>query len=610
MEKLDKLILRLTEEAKGGHGSLFYILNGINEEIGHIPEDAVFPIAESLNISKAEVYGFLSFFRNYKTDAADNKIYHKIIVCQSESCEASGSKRLVEHIKTSLNLDFGKYSPDGKYFLDYVYCFGHCAASPAVMADGLLYEKVTPAVFDEIIKMISVSIKDSGSVNPADFKKPENYIDANVSEIVKNGELLVFKRCGNINPLSIDDYVNAGGFSALKRVVAEIKSRGVEGKLLFINELKRSKLRGRGGAGFPAGIKWETVFKEKSDVKYIICNADEGDSGAYADRIMLENDPLSVMEGMVIAGLITGAKSGFIYLRAEYATAKLIVESAMDLLRKTGYLGKDILGSGLEFDINLIVGGGSYVCGEETALMESIENGRGMVRQRPPVPAVSGLYGKPTVLNNVLTFAYAAYILFPLKDNSLNISNLDYFLSLGTENSKGTMPFQVSGAVKNPGIFELPFGVTLRELLNLADAYETAKMVQIGGPLGAYFPLSGEFLDLKLSYEDVSEKVGILGHGGIVVFDNSTDMKYRLLNSLDFFIDESCGKCAPCRIGTVRVKELFERVLKKQNVEDNLKTINEILESMRYLSLCGFGSGVHMPVRSLLTYFKSEILEA
>ncbi|MHB1546981.1 MAG: NADH-ubiquinone oxidoreductase-F iron-sulfur binding region domain-containing protein, partial [bacterium] len=323
---------------------------------------------------------------------------------------------------------------------------------------------------------------------------------------------------------------------------------------------------------------------------------------AYADRVILENDPMSVIEGMIVAGLITGAKTGYIYLRAEYAGAKLIIESVLGLLRKTGYLGKDILGSGLEFNIDLMTGGGSYVCGEETALMESVENKRGTVRQRPPVPAVSGLYGKPTVLNNVLTFAYAVYILN-------NDANLNYFLSLGTENSKGAMPFQVSGAVKNPGIFELPFGVTLRELLDLAGAYETAKMVQIGGPLGAYFPLGGEFIDLKLSYEDLSENEGMLGHGGIVVFDNNTDMKYRLLSFLDFFIDESCGKCAPCRIGTVRVKELFERVLRKQNIEENLKIIDEILESMKYLSLCGFGFGMHMPVRSLLKYFKNEIIE-
>ncbi len=592
MEKTDKIILNLTEDAKDSPGSLFYILNGINKELGYIPEEAILQIAESLNISKAEVYGFLSFFRNYKTDDAGSGVYHKIVACRSESCEASGSKQLLEHIKTSLNLDFGKYSPDGKYFLDYVYCFGHCAASPAVEVDGILYEKLNPEVFDKIIKTL-------------DFNKSEEPAQLKPTDAVKKGEpvkSIIFKRCADINPLSVSDYVNNGGFSALRRVIEEIKSKGEDGKLLFINELKRSKLRGRGGAGFPAGIKWETVFNEKTDVKYVICNADEGDSGAYADRIILENDPMSVIEGMIIAGLITGAECGYIYLRAEYKAAKPVIESAIGILRDGGYLGNDILGSGFKFSIDLIMGGGSYLCGEETALMESVENKRGTVRQRPPVPAIIGLYGKPTVINNVLTFAYAAYI---LKDET----NLENFLSLGTENSKGAMPFQVSGAVKNPGIFELPLGVTLRVLLKLADTEVNAKAVQIGGPLGAYFPLNEEFLSLNLSYESVSEIGGLLGHGGVVVFGDETDFKYRLLNALDFFIDESCGKCAPCRIGTVRLKELFERVLKKQNAEENLKIIDEILESMKYLSLCAFGAGIHMPVRSILTYFKNEIME-
>jgi formate dehydrogenase iron-sulfur subunit len=592
MEKMDKLILRLTEEAKGRQGSLFYILNGINKELGYIPEEALLQTAENLNISKAEVYGFLSFFRNYKTDAEVGYIYRKIVVCRSESCEASGSKQLIEHIKASLNLDFGKYSPDGKYFLDYVYCFGHCAASPAVEVDGILYEKVNPEVFDKIIKTFdSNKLEEPAELKATDAVKKEAPVKS-----------LIFKRCGYINPLSVSDYLNNDdGFKTLRRVIEEIKSKGDEGKLLLINELKQSKLRGRGGAGFPAGIKWETVFKEKSDVKYIICNADEGDSGAYADRMILESDPVSVIEGMIIAGLITSSDYGCIYLRAEYAAAKSIIESVLALLKDGGYLGNDILGSGFKFNIDLITGAGSYVCGEETALMESIENKRATVRQRPPVPAVSGLYGKPTVINNVLTFAYAVYI---LKGNS----NLEYFLSLGTENSKGTMPFQVSGAVKNPGIFEIPFGVTLKELLELAEADVNAKAVQVGGPLGAYFPLSKEFLDLNLSYEGVSMKNGLLGHGGVVVFGGETDFKYRLLNALDFFIDESCGKCAPCRIGTVRLKELFERVLKKQNAEENLKIIDEIIDSMKYLSLCAFGAGVHMPVKSLLTYFKNEII--
>ena len=587
-------ISHIIKEAEGRQGALFYILNGINEDLGYIPGEAVLQISESLNISKAEVYGFLSFFRNYnkEPEAAANP-YRKIVVCRSESCEAAGSKRLLEHIKTSLNIDFGKYSPDGKYFLDYVYCFGHCAASPAVKADGILYEKVTPETFDEII-------------NALEFNKLQNLSELKSAYLVKKPDpvkSLIFERCGSLNTVSIGDYVNSGGFGALKRVIEGVKAGGESGKQFFIGELKRSKLRGRGGAGFPAGIKWETVFKEKSDVKYIICNADEGDSGAYADRIILENDPFSVIEGIIIAGLLTGAEYGCIYLRAEYMAVKSIIESALERLKDGGYLGGDILGSGFKFNIDLITGAGSYLCGEETALMESIENKKGTVRQRPPVPAVKGLYGNPTVINNVLTFAYAAYI---IKDEP----NLEIFLSLGTENSKGTMPFQVSGAVKNPGIFELPFGVTLRELLNLADAESNTKAVQIGGPLGSYFPLNEEFLSLGLSYESVSGKGGLLGHGGVVVFGGETDFKYRLLNALDFFIDESCGKCAPCRIGTVRLKELFERALKKQNAEENLKIIDEILESMKYLSLCAFGAGVHMPLRSLLTYFKNEIMEA
>ncbi|MGC8555313.1 MAG: NAD(P)H-dependent oxidoreductase subunit E [Candidatus Acidulodesulfobacterium sp.] len=587
------IISSLIKEAEGRHGALFHILSGINEKLGYIPDDSILQISESLNISRAEVYGFLSFFNNYNRELSPvANTYRKIVVCRSESCEAAGSKKLIEYIKTTLNIDFGKFSQDGKYFLDYVYCFGHCAASPAIEIDDILYEKVTTEFFDEIIKDLETN----------KFESPIEVKSAYLVKHLNPIKSLIFNRAESLNPLSITDYVNSGGFVALKKIIESVKSGEESVKQFFIDELKRSKLKGRGGAGFPAGIKWETVFKEKSDAKYIICNADEGDSGAYADRIILENDPFSVIEGMIIAGLITGAEYGCIYLRAEYAAVKSIIEKALKVLNESGYLGDDILGSGFNFYLDLIVGAGSYVCGEETALMESIENKRGTVRQRPPVPAVSGLYGKPTVINNVLTFAYASYI---LQDEH----NLETFLSLGTDDSKGTMPFQVSGAVNNPGIFELPFGITLRELLNLADIKNDAKAVQIGGPLGAYFPLNEEFLNLNLSYESVSEKGGLLGHGGIVVFGSETDFIYRLLNALDFFIDESCGKCAPCRIGTVRLKELFERVLKKQNAEENLKIIDEILESMKYLSLCAFGAGVHIPVRSLLNYFKNEIIK-
>ncbi len=449
---------------------------------------------------------------------------------------------------------------------------------------------------------------------------------------------LAFKRAGASRPLSLKDYTGGGGLAALKKV-AGLKSGGERGDLI-IEIIKKSGLRGRGGAGFPVWKKWDAVFREKSGIKYIVCNADEGDSGAFADRAILESDPFCVMEGMIIAGITVGAEEGYIYLRSEYANAGRKIAEAINIFRNEGLLGNEngVLNSGEFFNINLLVGGGSYVCGEETALLESMENRRGTVKMRPPVPAVSGLYGKPTVLNNVLTFAYATYILspdentdastggggshvkaqaqaqfqakVPAQDISCN-NNAGYFSGLGTEDSKGTMVFQLSGAVKHPGIYEMPMGITLKELLALSEGsggVRRLKAVQIGGPLGAYFPVNDEFLNLSLSYECLARKGGILGHGGIVVFGESADLKHMLLTTLDFCIDESCGKCSPCRLGSTRIKELAEKVLKKQNIAANLEIIKEILEVMKELSLCGLGGMLHYPVNSLLKYFGDEIL--
>ena len=420
---------------------------------------------------------------------------------------------------------------------------------------------------------------------------------------LKKQKRLIFKRVGINPPLSLDDYINDGGLSALKRVI-NLDSA------LVIDEIKISGLRGRGGAGFPVWIKWDTVLKEKSETKYIVCNADEGDSGAFADRMILEGDPFSIIEGIIIAGITVGAKNGYIYLRSEYFNAKKRILKALDICNDAGLLGNSILNSGKSFNISLIVGGGSYVCGEETALLESMENKRGMVRMRPPVPAISGLYNKPTVLNNVLTFAYISYILSSC-NNITQLANLDYFNSIGTKDSKGTMVFQVSGAVKHPGIYEMPMGITLKELLDLSGGFSdkrSLKAVQIGGLLGAYFPVNDEFFNLNLSYEGLTQKGGILGHGGIVVFDESIDLKHMLLRTLEFCIDESCGKCSPCRLGSMRIKELTERVLKKQNIDANLEIIGEILNTMEGLSLCGLGAMLHYPVNSLLKYFNKEIL--
>jgi formate dehydrogenase iron-sulfur subunit len=435
----------------------------------------------------------------------------------------------------------------------------------------------------------------------------------NIPQLKKQSRL-VFNRVGLIDPLSLDDYKNNGGLSGIKNAI-DTDSNSI------IEILKKSGLRGRGGAGFPAYLKWETVLNAKSEVKYIVCNADEGDSGTFADRMLLEGDPFAVIEGMAIAGITVYAEKGYIYLRSEYFKAAKKLEKALKLSYKEGLLGKNIFGTDKSFDINLIVGAGSYICGEETALLESIENKRGMVRVRPPVPAISGLYNKPTILNNVTTFASVTHILsrnsgrknFESFGGHQRIDNPeDDFSLLGTETSKGTIPFQLSGAAACPGLYELPAGISLRKLvLDMGGCSAEGghlKFVQIGGPLGAYFPATDEFLDIKLSYEAVAEKGGLLGHGGVVVFDEDTDMKLVLTNILDFCVHESCGKCTPCRIGSIRLKELFERVLSKQNVENNLKIISEILETMKELSLCGLGSGMYYPVNSLLKYFKEEIL--
>jgi formate dehydrogenase iron-sulfur subunit len=431
-------------------------------------------------------------------------------------------------------------------------------------------------------------------------------------ELIKQ-KRLIFGGAGINRPLSLEDYINGGGLTALKKIIGFEADKGRDAAgALIIGEIKKSGLRGRGGAGFPVWIKWDAVLKESSETKYVVCNADEGDSGAFADRMILEGSPFGVIEGMIIAGIAAGAKNGYIYLRSEYVNAKKKILKAIDICRDAGLLGNNLLNSGESFDINLVVGGGSYVCGEETALLESMENRRGAVRVRPPVPAVKGLYNKPTVLNNVLTFAYVSYILSPPADAG-GISNADHFSGIGTENPKGTMVFQVSGAVKHPGIYEMPFGITLKELLDLSGGFEAGrrlKAVQIGGPLGAYFPVNEEFLSLGLSYEGLAREGGILGHGGVVVFGGSADMKHMLLRTLEFCIDESCGKCSPCRLGSTRIKELAERVLKKQNIDVNLEIINEILGAMEGLSLCGLGAMLHYPVNSLLKYFKQEIMPA
>jgi formate dehydrogenase iron-sulfur subunit len=401
-----------------------------------------------------------------------------------------------------------------------------------------------------------------------------------------------FARAGVIDPLNIDDYRRTGGFAGLDRALA---LSGQE----IVAAIKTSGLRGRGGAAFPAGIKWQTVLDTAADQKYIVCNADEGDSGTFADRLLLEADPLQLVEGMTIAGLAVGATRGYIYVRSEYPRAFAVLRAAIALAREDGYLGPDVCGSGRAFELEARLGAGAYICGEETSLLESLEGRRGLVRAKPPLPAIQGLFGKPTVINNVLTLASVAAIL---------ARGADWYRALGCGRSLGTLPMQLAGNIKRGGVVELPFGMSLRALIEDfgggTASGRPVRAVQVGGPLGAY--LSAEELDLPLDYEAFAAQRAMLGHGGVVVFDDSVDMAEQARFAMEFCVAESCGKCTPCRIGSVRGVEVIDRIRADTQRADNLLLLKELCDTMEYGSLCAMGGLTPMPVRSAVEKFPED----
>ncbi|MBK9426346.1 MAG: SLBB domain-containing protein [Gammaproteobacteria bacterium] len=401
-----------------------------------------------------------------------------------------------------------------------------------------------------------------------------------------------FARAGVIDPLNIDDYRRTGGFAGLDRALA---LSGQE----IVAAIKTSGLRGRGGAAFPAGIKWQTVLDTAADQKYIVCNADEGDSGTFADRLLLEADPLQLVEGMTIAGLAVGATRGYIYVRSEYPRAFAVLRAAIALAREDGYLGPDVCGSGRAFELEARLGAGAYICGEETSLLESLEGRRGLVRAKPPLPAIQGLFGKPTVINNVLTLASVAAIL---------ARGADWYRALGCGRSLGTLPMQLAGNIKRGGVVELPFGMSLRALIEDfgggTASGRPVRAVQVGGPLGAY--LSADELDLPLDYEAFAAQRAMLGHGGVVVFDDSVDMAEQARFAMEFCVAESCGKCTPCRIGSVRGVEVIDRIRADTQRADNLLLLKELCDTMEYGSLCAMGGLTPMPVRSAVEKFPED----
>ena len=401
---------------------------------------------------------------------------------------------------------------------------------------------------------------------------------------------LTFARCGLIDPLSLADYEAHGGLSGLRKALA-MTPAGI------VAEVTASGLRGRGGAGFPTGIKWKTVAEAKADRKYIVCNADEGDSGTFADRMLMEGDPFMLIEGMAIAGIGTGATRGHVYIRSEYPDAIEVMEAAIRLARESGLLGASVLGSPHAFDMEVRVGAGAYVCGEETSLLNSIEGKRGIVRAKPPLPAIEGLFGKPTVVNTVLSLATVPVILE---------KGAAHYANFGIGRSKGTMPIQIAGNVKYGGLFETAFGMPLGELVNdIAGGTASGRpvrAVQVGGPLGAYIPVSQ--FDTPFGYEEFDQKGGLIGHAGIVVFDDTVDMLAMARFAMEFCAVESCGKCTPCRIGSVRGVETIDRIARGDGAAGALLT--DLCDTMRDGSLCALGGFTPYPVMSAFKHFPED----
>lgn len=401
---------------------------------------------------------------------------------------------------------------------------------------------------------------------------------------------LTFARCGVIDPLSLAEYEAHGGLSGLRRALG-MDAAGI------VAEVTDSGLRGRGGAGFPTGIKWDTVRKAQSARKYIVCNADEGDSGTFADRMIMEGDPFTLIEGMIIAGLGVGATKGFVYLRSEYPDAIDVMEQAVGLARQTGLLGTSVLGTGPAFDIEVRVGAGAYVCGEETSLLNSLEGKRGVVRAKPPLPALQGFMGQPTVVNNVISLATVPVI---FKKGAA------FYRDFGLGRSRGTIPLQIAGNVKQGGLFETAFGLSLGEIVDdIAGGTRTGrpvKAVQVGGPLGAYFPRSK--FDTPFGYEEFDGQGGLIGHAGVVVFDDSADMLGMARFAFEFCAVESCGKCTPCRIGAVRGVETVDRIARGD--ADAIPLLTDLCETMKDGSLCALGGFTPYPVMSALTHFPDD----
>ena len=514
-----------------------------------------------------------------------------VLVCSGTGCVSSGAK----DVKHSLEDELAENDLLDEIKIVETGCHGFCEKGPIVIVypEGVFYCQVEA---DDVEEIVEEHLLKGRTVERLLFKEPvteESIPSYQDIDFYKKQKRIVLSNCGRIDPESIEEYVAEGGYEAAGKALTEMSPEEV------IEEVKDSGLRGRGGAGFPTGLKWQFARDAEGDKKYIICNADEGDPGAFMDRSLLEGDPHRIIEGMIIAGYAIGSDEGYVYVRAEYPLAIERLEKAIEAAKEYGLLGNDLFSSGFDFELHIKEGAGAFVCGEETALMASIEGKRGMPRPRPPYPANSGLWGKPTNINNVETYGNVPYII---------ANGAEDYASVGTENSKGTKVFALTGKINNTGLVEVPMGISLREIVfdiggGLAGDREF-KAVQTGGPSGGCIP--AEYLDLSIDYDSLTEVGAMMGSGGMVVMDDNTCMVDVSRFFLNFTQSESCGKCIPCREGTKRMLEILNRICDGEGKESDLRLLEQLGNHIKDTALCALGGSAPNPVLSTLRYFRDE----
>ena len=517
-----------------------------------------------------------------------------VLVCGGTGCSSSNSQQIID----AMEKEIAEAGLSDEVKVVKTGCFGLCALGPIMIIypEGSFYSEVKPSDVPEIVEEHLLKGRIVKRLLYKETVQEDNSVKSlNETNFYAKQHRVALRNCGVINPENIDEYIAVDGYQALGKVLTEMTPQQV------IDVILASGLRGRGGAGFPTGKKWSFAAANQADQKYVCCNADEGDPGAFMDRSVLEGDPHVVLEAMAIAGYAIGASQGYIYVRAEYPIAVHRLQIAIKQAREYGLLGKDIFGTGFNFDIDLRLGAGAFVCGEETALMTSIEGRRGEPRPRPPFPAVKGLFAKPTILNNVETYANIPQII---------LKGADWFASMGTEKSKGTKVFALGGKINNTGLVEVPMGTTLREIIEEIGGGipngKKFKAAQTGGPSGGCIP--AQHLDVPIDYDNLIAIGSMMGSGGLIVMDEDTCMVDIAKFFLEFTVDESCGKCTPCRVGTKRLYEILDKITRGQATMEDLDKLEELCYYIKNNSLCGLGQTAPNPILSTLRYFRDEYI--